>query len=123
MPLSDHEQQVLQEIERQFYEQDPKFARGVASTTLKKHAALNIRRGAAIFALGLLGLFAFFFRPLVIVGVAAFLLMLAGATMVYYSARRAGADQIKSLREGALQSKIMGRIEDQVRKLRKRDGR
>lgn len=36
MPLSDREQRILEEIERQFYEDDPAFAVSVSSTRLSR---------------------------------------------------------------------------------------
>ena len=51
MPLSEHEQKILEEIERQLYEQDPKFARNVASKAAKGHSARNLRRGIGLFLL------------------------------------------------------------------------
>ena len=35
MPLNEHEQKILDEIERQFYEDDPDFATSVSSTRLR----------------------------------------------------------------------------------------
>ncbi|HAF67718.1 MAG TPA: DUF3040 domain-containing protein, partial [Acidimicrobiaceae bacterium] len=34
MPLSDDEQRILHEIEKEFYDSDPEFAREVGETTL-----------------------------------------------------------------------------------------
>lgn len=121
MPLSDREQQILQEIERQLYEQDPRFARDVAATTLERHALRNIRRGVGLFALGFLVLLAFFFTESVPVGVAAFLLMLAGATFAYQSARRLGGEQLKALRRGMSLRKFFGPLEDRLRDFRRGD--
>ena len=35
MPLNEREQKILEEIERQFYQEDPKLAQTVAKTTLE----------------------------------------------------------------------------------------
>ena len=35
MPLNEREQKILEEIERQFYQEDPKLAQTVATTTLE----------------------------------------------------------------------------------------
>lgn len=118
MPLSDHEQQrqqqILQEIERQFYEQDPDFARGVGSQTLQAHLIRNVRRGLGLFVLGFGVLLAFFFRPNLIVGVISFLLMLAGATIAYHNARRLsrGEGFSKDPRFSRLLSNFEGRFKD-----------
>ena len=43
MPLSEDEQRILQEIEAQFYANDPQLAQQVSETTLYRHAARNIK--------------------------------------------------------------------------------
>ena len=39
MPLSDHEQRLLEQIERALYAEDPKFASTVSSTDLRTQPA------------------------------------------------------------------------------------
>jgi len=122
MPLSEHEQKILEEIERQLYEQDPKFARNVASKARKGNSARNLRRGISLFVLGVVALFVFFARPLTLVGVAAFLLMLSGATLAYNGLKRSGEE--RAARRGSGDS-VGKRMRDQlgkVRKLRRREG-
>jgi hypothetical protein len=122
MPLSEHEQKILEEIERQLYEQDPKFARNVASKARKGHSARNLRRGIALFILGVVALFVFFAQPLTLVGVAAFLLMLSGATLAYNGFKRGGEE--RAARRGPGGDSMGKRVRDQlgkVRKLRRRD--
>ena len=118
MPLSDEEQQILQDIERRLYEQDPEFARGVASSTLAGHLARNIRRGLGLFAAGLALLVVFFIRPLLIVGIASFLLMLAAATYTFHNVKKAGSEQIKLLRERSGVADVFGKLEQRLRDLR-----
>lgn len=120
MTLSEREQQILQDIERRLYEQDPKFAQGVASSTLQAHLLRNVRRGVALFAAGFIVLIVFFFRPLLFIGVAAFLLMLGAATFTYQSLRRAGAEQIKMFRKQAPWARFAGRLEERMRDIRRR---
>ena len=52
MSLSEDEQRILHEIEQQFYESDPAFARGVGKTTLYRHAGRNLKWAAAGFIAG-----------------------------------------------------------------------
>lgn len=120
MTLSEREQQILQDIERRLYEQDPKFAQGVASSTLQAHLLRNVRRGIAMFALGFLVLIVFFFRPVLAIGVAAFLLMLGAATYTYQSVRRAGAEQMRSFRKQAPWSNFVTRLEERIKEIRER---
>ncbi|HYX44684.1 MAG TPA: DUF3040 domain-containing protein, partial [Acidimicrobiales bacterium] len=52
MPLSEDEQRILHEIEQQFYESDPAFAREVGKTTLYRHAGRNLKWAALGFICG-----------------------------------------------------------------------
>lgn len=122
MPLSDREQQILQEIEDQLYEQDPEFARGVSSTTLQAHLLRNVRRGMAAFVVGLGVLFFFFFRPRLYIGIGGFLVMLAAATYTYDNLRKVGSEQLRILREQAPLSDLLSRIRGRIRDMGNREG-
>ena len=122
MPLSEHEQKILEEIERQLYEQDPKFARNVASRAAKGHSGSHLRQGIALFVVGFAALLVFFAQPLTLLGVAAFLLMLSGATLAYNGFKRSGEE--RAARRGSSGDTMGKRLRDQmgkVRKLRRRD--
>lgn len=79
MPLSDHEQRLLEQIERALYAEDPKFATTVRSTDLKKHYKRRIIKGAALFFVGLCVLLGGTVSKIIPIGVAGFLLMVGGA--------------------------------------------
>ena len=49
MPLSEDEQRILHQIEQQFYESDPEFARNVSQTTIYRHAFRNIKWAVLLF--------------------------------------------------------------------------
>ncbi len=121
MPLSDHEQRILEEIERQLYEQDPKFARNVASRARKTHSAHNLRRGIAVFAVGFAALFGFFAKPNLLLGVAAFLLMLSGATLAYNGAKRSGEERAARRPGNDTVGRRLRELGEKFRKLRRRD--
>lgn len=53
MPLSDHEQRMLDQIESALYAEDPKFASSVRGGTLRAPSARRRIQGAALFVLGL----------------------------------------------------------------------
>ena len=53
MPLSDHEQRLLEQIERALYAEDPKFASTVRSTDLRHYHRRRVLRGAIVCLLGL----------------------------------------------------------------------
>jgi uncharacterized membrane protein len=53
MPLSDHEQRMLDEIESALYAEDPKFASSVRGGTLRAPTTRRRIQGAALFVIGL----------------------------------------------------------------------
>lgn len=78
MPLNEHEQKILEEIERQFYEEDPKLARSVAEASL--HSRFRPRRRLATvgFVVGLIVMLASFTTSAWIAA-GGFVIMLASA--------------------------------------------
>jgi cation transporter-like permease len=60
MPLDDREQKILEEIERQFYQEDPKLAESVRTASLASAATRNLKWALLAFVVGtavMLGLF------------------------------------------------------------------
>src|SRR5260370_36576965 len=53
MPLSDHEQRMLDQIESALYAEDPKFASSVRGGTLRAPSARRRLQGVALFVIGL----------------------------------------------------------------------
>ena len=53
MPLSDHEQRMLDQIESALYAEDPKFASSVRGGTLRAPSTRRRLQGAGMFLLGL----------------------------------------------------------------------
>jgi len=79
VPLSDHEQRLLEQIERALYAEDPKFASTVSSTDLRTHARRRVRRALVLLVLGMVALLAGVMVPSIAVGVAGFCIMLGSA--------------------------------------------
>ena len=52
MPLSDHEQRILAELEESLVRQDPEFAERVRSETVYRHAGRYCKWAAVTFVLG-----------------------------------------------------------------------
>jgi hypothetical protein len=78
MPLSEDEQRILAEIERNLHESDPRLAREVSETTVYRHALGSLRWSLLGFVAGLgvmLGTFQIHF----LLGFCGFLLMLVSA--------------------------------------------
>ena len=53
MPLSEHEQRLLEQIERALYAEDPKFASTVRGGRLRKPTRRRRVQGVALFVVGL----------------------------------------------------------------------
>lgn len=90
MPLSEHEERMLDQIERALEAEDPKFAHAVRASDPRVHyrrrmvkAGLGLLLGVALLLAGVISKFIF---PLI--GVAGFLVMLASAMWGLTSWRR-----------------------------------
>ena len=83
MPLSEHEQRLLDQIERALYAEDPKFASTVRGGRLHRPSRRRRLQGAAVFVLGLVMLVLGLVIPvkpadIPVVSVVGFLVMFAG---------------------------------------------
>jgi Protein of unknown function (DUF3040) len=77
VPLSEHEQRQLEQIERALYAEDPKFAQAVRAKDPRVHYKRRIVEAAIGFLLGVGLLLAGVVSKLTVVGVAGFVVMLA----------------------------------------------
>lgn len=84
MPLSEHEQKILEEIERRLAAEDPKFARQVAFPSRQGQAARRVRHAGFAFGAGFALLIAGLFVPELLVpfGLAAFGVMLGSVVVI-----------------------------------------
>lgn len=89
MPLSEHEQRILAEIERRLLEEDPKFAQQVGSS-FQAHLARRLKLAGLGFVLGLVILVVGFIQN-VGLGVAGFVVMLISIFEVVRTLRRRAA--------------------------------
>jgi Protein of unknown function (DUF3040) len=87
MPLSEHEQRILAEIERRLLEEDPKFAHQVGSS-FRAHLGRRLKLAVAGFVLGLIVVISSTFLENVAVGVAGFVIMLASVFVFVRTMRR-----------------------------------
>ncbi len=94
MPLSEHEQRVLEEIERNLQREDPRLADVVSRTSLYSHLTRRIRWGALSFLLGFFMLMAF--AVSVWLAIAGFGVMLVAALFVYYQLKQMGQEQLRA---------------------------
>jgi hypothetical protein len=94
MPLTPHEQRILEEIERKLAEEDPRLVESVSKATVAAHALRRIRWGLAGFLLGFILLLLFVASLWFAVG--GFVLMLLSGLLVYHYLKRMGRDQLRS---------------------------
>ena len=124
MPLSEDEERILKDIEREFYENDPAFARGVGETTLYRHAWRNIKlslvgfvAGLAILVLALSVSYLFAFGG--------FLIMLACALVIERNARKMGRAGLESvttrMKAGNGLREVLGTSSEKMRERFKRN--
>jgi uncharacterized membrane protein len=92
MPLSEHEQRLLDQIERELYAEDPKFASTVRGARLRRPARRRRIQGIALFAVGIallvLGVVVpFRVAEIPLVSVLGFLVMFLGVMLAVTSIR------------------------------------
>jgi hypothetical protein len=105
MPLSEHEQRLLDQIESALYAEDPKFASNVRGARMRSRPHRRRIQGIALFALGLLLLVAGVMAPwplgIPVVSVFGFLVMFAGAVVAIFSRRPGGEGRTSPGRSSA----------------------
>ena len=90
MPLSEHEQRLLDQIERALYQEDPKFASTVRATDLRTHMRRRLRRAALVLALGFGLLMAGVVTQQYAIGIAGFVVMVGALLLAMTSWKRMG---------------------------------
>ena len=90
MPLSEHEQRLLDQIERALYAEDPKFASTVRSTDLRTHMRRRMRRAAFLLGLGFVLLVAGLPAQQPIISVVGFVAMLVALLLALSAWKRLG---------------------------------
>jgi len=115
MPLSDHEQRILEEIERRLAEDDPAFVEQVGRTDLYTHLARRIRLAAIGLLLGLVMILLFLWS--VLVAAAGFVITVVSAVLLYRYVGQLGRDQLRMMQdEGFSLSGLLGRIASRFRR-------
>jgi hypothetical protein len=129
MPLSDHEQRMLDQIESALYAEDPKFASSVRGGGLRAPTARRRLQGAALFVLGLAMLVcgipfkAAMIGTFPILSVLGFVVMFAGVVLAVTGPRLSGRGERPGPAAGARQRRGKGsggsftsRMEDRFRR-------
>jgi hypothetical protein len=130
VPLSEHEQRQLDQIERALYAEDPKFAQAVRAKDPRVHYKRRVVEAAIGFLLGVGLLLAGVISKLTLIGVAGFVVMLACSMwalsswrhMSGGSAGRPGAARDRRSRPPVnSRSRFMERLEERWRRRQERD--
>ncbi|MGH3915416.1 MAG: DUF3040 domain-containing protein [Pseudonocardiaceae bacterium] len=126
MPLSEHEQRLLDQIERALYAEDPKFASNVRGARMRSPSRRRRLQGIALFVLGLVLLVVGVMLPLrpagiPVVSVLGFLVMFAGAVVAIFArnqGREVGEDGKSpgNSSSGGSRSTLAQRMEDRFRR-------
>ena len=89
MPLSEDEQRILAEIEKNLHESDPRLAREVGETTVYRHALGSLKWSILFFVLGVVAMVATL-QVHYLVAFVGFLVMMAAAVGVERNMRLMG---------------------------------
>lgn len=93
MPLSEHEQRLLEQLERQLHASDPELASSLSSDRARTLSARNIVLGVLVGLAGLMMLLFGIGTQQILLGVAGFLLMGAGVYIATISRGKNGFRQ------------------------------
>jgi hypothetical protein len=124
MPLSEHEQRLLDQIERALYAEDPKFASTVRGARLRKPSRRRRFQGIALFVIGVALLVTGVMLPklagIPVVSVIGFLLMFFGVLLTVTTIRRgdqtAEASDEETTRPSRSRSSFSQRMEERFRR-------
>ncbi|MER6160176.1 DUF3040 domain-containing protein [Streptomyces sp. NPDC001868] len=89
MPLSEHEQRMLEQMERALYAEDPKFASALEGSGLRTYTRRRVYQAVAGFLVGIALLMAGMVAQQIWVSVVGFLVMLGCAVLAVTGWRKA----------------------------------
>jgi hypothetical protein len=130
VPLSEHEQRMLEQMERALYAEDPKFASALEGSGLRAYTRRRVYQAVAGFLVGIALLMAGMVAQQIWVSVVGFLVMLGCAVLAVTSWRRAPkpgeqpAGTPNARRQGQERPKrsMMDRIEERWQRRRDEQG-
>ncbi|KDQ66691.1 DUF3040 domain-containing protein [Streptomyces halstedii] len=89
MPLSEHEQRMLEQMERALYAEDPKFATALEGSGLRRYTRRRVYQAVAGFLVGIALLMAGMVAQQIWISVVGFLVMLGCAVLAVTGWRKA----------------------------------
>jgi len=111
LPLSEHEQRVLQELEQSLYKEDPDFAERVRSETVYRHAGRHCAWSAVVFVAALLFM-VFTFSTSVALGFLGVVVMFLSGMVFINNARRMGKAGIEDISRSISSRNIGSNVQD-----------
>jgi hypothetical protein len=106
VPLSEHEQRLLEQIEQALYAEDPKFASIYQGNDIRSHYRRRVVRAVIGLVIGLGLLLAGVVIPLIALGVAGFIVMLAAVSFGVASWQRMTGHRTATPKERATARRI-----------------
>ncbi|WP_371580918.1 DUF3040 domain-containing protein [Streptomyces sp. NBC_01314] len=130
MPLSEHEQRMLEQMERALYAEDPKFASALEGSGLRTYTRRRVYQAVAGFLVGIALLMAGMVAQQIWVSVVGFLVMLGCAVLAVTGWRKApkpgeqptGATGSTGARQTRQRRSMMDRIEQRWQRRRDEQG-
>ena len=129
MPLSEHEQRLLEQMERALYAEDPKFASSLRSAGPRPGSRRKAAIGVLVALVGVALLIAGAATSIIPLGVVGFLAMLGGTFVVIQTLRAepeaaapAAGPTAKKAKAPAPKSGFMDKMDERFRKRREGDG-
>ncbi|MCK7622129.1 DUF3040 domain-containing protein [Streptomyces sp. RS10V-4] len=130
MPLSEHEQRMLEQMERALYAEDPKFATALEGSGLRTYTRRRVYQAVAGFLVGIALLMAGMVAQQIWVSVVGFLVMLGCAVLAVTGWRKAprpgerpaGPGGPQARRQARPRRSMMDRIEDRWQRRRDEQG-
>ncbi|MFF2701863.1 DUF3040 domain-containing protein [Streptomyces cyaneofuscatus] len=132
MPLSEHEQRMLEQMERALYAEDPKFATALEGSGLRTYTRKRVYQAVAGFLVGIALLMAGMVAQQIWISVVGFLVMLGCAVLAVTGWRKApkpGEQQAAadggdggSRRRPRQRRSVMNRIEQRWQRRRDEQG-
>lgn len=123
MPLSEHEQRLLEQIERALYAEDPKFASTVRGGRMRKPTRRRRVQGVALFVLGVVMLVTGIALTslnqanlFLLISGGGFLLMLGGAVLAVTSVGGVAQAEAEGTTAEADKNRFTGRMEERFRR-------
>ncbi|MFG2560703.1 DUF3040 domain-containing protein [Streptomyces sp. NPDC048496] len=130
MPLSEHEQRMLEQMERALYAEDPKFATALEGSRLRTYTRRRVYQAVAGFLVGIALLMAGMVAQQIWISVVGFLVMLGCAVLAVTGWRKApkpGEQQAAAgggseRRQPKQRRSVMNRIEQRWQRRRDEQG-